>query len=163
MAQNTRGNRVVEPAHVAEYDRISRVTPIALTVGGVALFFVATGMTIHFSTDGLLALLSLALGTLAMAGSLGWAIKLAVANSDRQDEISRDLWAVRDVAVFDEATVDDHALYEAAGLAEDLRQLDHDNARLSQALVRTPEQERQLADHEHARHELAHRILALVS
>jgi hypothetical protein len=81
----------------------------------------------------------------------------------RREQISRDLWPLRSVAVFDEAAAADLAIWDAAGLALELEALDDANERLSSALARTPEQERELDEYERQRLEIAARVLDLVT
>jgi len=164
MAENIRGTVVVEPGRTAEYDRVRQNSPIAVIVVGVLLLAVATVVSINLAVAGGTGMLTAVLvGDAAFFVCLLIAGKLAVANRARRDEMTRSLLPLQEVAVFDEDTIGDQALWVAAGLAVDYMELEAQVAPLVDARVRTPAQERELNDRQQELHQLGERILALVT
>ena len=162
MASNLRGSHVVAPGHVAEYDRIAGSSPLAVMVGGVALWVVGSLAAI-FARPGdgplvVLLLLSLAAGAAGVWGGT----RLGIRNAERRKDITRDVSYLRSVVLFDEDAVSDENVWAAAEIAADLEELDEDTDRLASARIRTAEQDAELVERESRMHEMTQRISALV-
>ena len=164
MAENVRGDRVVEPGRTAEYDRINPEGPILIVFFAVFAILVGTMMAVTFIPlgDGLVQLVLIAVSITAIIVAIGRAAKLAEGNRARAAELTRDLGALRSIVVFDEYAVGDDVLWVAAELAEQYERLDDEGAPLAAARVRTAAQDAELAERESTLHELATRILSLV-
>lgn len=161
MATNVRAyrqsERVIDPAHLAEFDRMLRSSPSVVLLAGAMLFVVAcwVGLTQPLGAGTVLAVLA---GTAVLTVTAVLGFRLGSARDDRVQAISRDIAPLRAVAVFDEEAVSDAALWDASALAEDIWQLVMANERLDDAVVRTAAQEIELAEY-HAERERLGRVL----
>lgn len=165
MASNVRAYRqgevVVDPVHLAEFDRMTRSSPTAVTFTGTVLFVIAcwAGLAQPLGAGTVFAVL---FGTAALAVTAFGGVKLALARSARVAAISRNLSSLRQAVVFDEAAVTDLALWEASALAEDLWELVERHERLEDALVRTASQERELEAYLTERERLGRVLLGML-
>jgi len=164
MADNVRGDVVVEPGMTAEYDRIRSSGPLAVLIVGVILLIVGLIVPVNLALEhgpGMLA--TTAAGHIGFVASAVIAWRLGVGNERRRRELARDISPLREIVVFDEDTVEDDVLWVAAELAEQYMDLEQEGAALANARARTISQEAEHAEHEQQLHELAERILRLVS
>lgn len=162
MAANIRGELVVKPGHTAEYDRITRTHPFGLIVAGVIVWIAGTFTAIAIHQDGgqLVALLVLATG---VGGLLAWrGGVLAYRNDFAKSDLTRELYALRAVAVFDEDAVSDTNMWSAAGLADERQSLEWRVEELTQASVRSDQYEQELTEKSGQMHDLTARISTLV-
>lgn len=162
MSTNIRGDRVVEPLHTAEFDRIAKSSPIALLVGGVLVFAGSVVTVIALGGENVVVPLVVFAGVGAMVLAFWHSYKLGEANIARLTEMSRPLEPLFGVASFDPATLSSDALWEAAGLALHLAEFEETYAPLAAARLLTPAQERELEDLEATSDHIAQRILTIV-
>lgn len=159
MAENIRGDVVVEPGLTAEYDRVSATKPMLLI--GAALILLSAGM---FAVPGLFAgpgaglLAGVAMGYTGFFGCFGAFLLVQNKVNTRRQELSRDIMALREIIVFDEDATADTAVWEAAGLAEEYTTLEELAEPLANARVRTPAQEVEHATRQEQLRALASRI-----
>lgn len=162
MATNIRGEYVVKPGHTAEYDRINRTHPFGLIVVGVIIWIAGTFTAIAISREGgqLAVLILLAVGLGMYLVWRGGA--LAHRNDIVKSDITRGLYALRSVAVFDEDSVSDANMWSAAGLADERQSLEWRVEELAQASVRGNRYEQELTEKSSQMDDLTARISALV-
>lgn len=162
MANNIRGSRVVMPGFTAEYDRISLARPFGIIVGGVALWVIGSLFAIAAGLgDGALVFLLLLSTGVGVAGTAGGAF-LAIRGSQRAEAITRDIEVLRDIAMFDENALDDEKLWEAAGIARELDDIEVATDRLASARIRAAAHEQELAERQQRMFSLERRISDLV-
>jgi len=162
MSFNRQHDLVVEPLHTAEFDRIAKSSPLTLLVAGVVLFLVSAWLVLSVFHGSVLAPVIVFMGVGAIIACSWMGLNQAVANTDRLAEITRPLEPLRSVVAFDPDTVPGDTLWEAAGLAIQLAELEETYQPLADARLLTPAQERELADLESSSHILAGRILTLI-
>ena len=112
MATNVRAyrqsERVIDPARVAEFDRMMRSSPSVVLLAGAMLFVIAcwVGLTQPLGPSTVLAVLA---GTAVLTVTAVLGFRLGSAREDRVQAVSRDIAPLRAVAVFDEQAVSDTA------------------------------------------------------
>lgn len=163
MATNIRIHHVVEPGRTAEYDRIARVSPIVVLVGGIlmACVFAVASIVSNLGDNGMTFMLLLA--ALVALGGIVIAFRLADDGARRREAISRPLEPLRAVIVFDEESVSDEALWDAAGIALQCEELEDATDDIASARYRTVAQDEVYISRESQLHEMGQRILALVA
>lgn len=163
MATNIRANWVVEPDSVAEYDRAVRLNPMAIILAGAVFFVVAQATAIDaVISNPAYTVTAATLSLLGLVAAVLIGRRVAIARERSVAPIVRDIDVLRDIVVFDQGTVDDYALWVAAGIASEIAQLDQENDRLASASARTPAQEAAYAQYEATRSRLAEQALELV-
>lgn len=164
MATNIRANWVVDPNSVAEYDRASRLNPLAIIAAG-AVFFIGGQLTaVHaVFTNPSYTVAATVLSLLGLVSSVIIARRIGIVREAAIRPIVRDATALRELVVFDQERVDDYSLWVAAGIASEIVELDENNDRLASAAARTAQQESAYAEYESTRHTLALQALALVA
>ena len=163
MAENVRGDLVVEPGKTAEYDRILPSGPILVLAVGVVLLVIGAVVSMGVAAEfGANYLVGAGVGIAGFLTCVAVSAKLANDSDTRRTALTRDLGALRSIVVFDEDAVGDDVLWVAAELAEQYERLDDEGAPLAAARVRTAAQDAELAERESTLHELATRILSLV-
>ncbi len=114
MASNVRGDRVVHPNHVAEYDRLANsgitqqiLMPAAIVAGAGVLFGYSSGSTVWLAVG-------LLLGSGALITGICMSFSAMKKARKRMMQISWDLRPMRAATTIDEQTISNNALWIAA-------------------------------------------------
>ena len=162
MATNIRGRRVIMPGHTAEYDRITRTSPLSIIGAGAGVWIIMTLSAAALGLPNLAATCLMALAAFAGISLIIHGARLAYRNDQRLRVITRDMANLRAVAVFDETAASDQNLWEAADIANARALVEWRVDELDGASVRSPAFESELEHQKSVMAEQTSRIAALV-
>ena len=118
MANNIRGNRVINPDHVADYRRVDFAHGSLIFICGLVLAAQAVVYSRFYPAESKGGFIVLGLGAAALLVGIVFGIVFAVKNRRRKLSISRPLKPLLALITFDKKTIDGEVVWDAAGHVE---------------------------------------------
>jgi len=162
MARNVRGDRVVHPDHVIDYDLLHPGGPLVIGFG-TACFTAFAGITTAIAAAALPVSYLMGVPLTAAVATIGGtlALRLHETNRERRAELSRDLGALRHLVAYDETRIDEAVLWDASTLAHEFERLDDEVERIASKPIQAILQREWLMDAREQKELLGRRILQL--